>query len=61
MKVALYGEINFPVSPLRGVSTSVLSSRVSPYVLVGGAYADSEQSRRAANTVATGGSVPRWH
>lgn len=64
-KVALYGEITFLASPLRGVSTPVPTaahdfaslyitpgirvkflptSRISPYALVGGGYADYAQS-----------------
>jgi opacity protein-like surface antigen len=64
-KAALYGEINFLASPLRGVSSPVTSatrdfaslyvtpgirvkllpdSRISPYGVIGGGYADYEQS-----------------
>jgi hypothetical protein len=66
-KAALFGEVNFVASPLREISTSVVSathdfaslyitpgirvkflpgSRLSPYVAVGGGYADYEQSNK---------------
>jgi opacity protein-like surface antigen len=69
-KLALYGEINFPASPLREVSSSVTSatqnfaslyvtpglrlkafpkSRISPYLAIGGGYADYEQSTTEIN------------